>query len=59
MLRYEDRSHLTTMNTPFGRYWFLRASYVLHSAQEVFHKKISENLTNIKVVEINIDDFLI
>jgi len=47
------------MNTPFGRYRFTRLPYGIHSAQEVFHKRISENFMHIKGVETDIDDFLI
>ena len=36
----EESIRLTTFNTQFGRYQFTRLPYGVHSAQEVFHKKI-------------------
>ena len=55
----EASSYLTTMNTPFGRYRFTRLPFGIHSAQEVFHKRISQSFENIEQVETDIDDILI
>ena len=55
----EDSSKLTTFNTPFGRYCFLRLPYGISSAPEVFHRSFNEIFGNIEGVEIFIDDLLI
>ena len=52
-------SLLTTVNTPFGRYRFKRLPFGVHSAQEVFHKKIQQIFGDMSNVETDIDDFLI
>ena len=38
----EQSSKLTTAKTAYGRYCFLQLPYGLHSAQEVFYKRISQ-----------------
>ena len=50
---------LTAMNTPFGRYKFLRLPFGIHSAQEVFHRNINGRFMDIAGVETDIDDILI
>ena len=55
----EQSSKLTTTNTPYGRYCFLRLPYGLHSAQEEFHKKISQGFETMDGIETNIEEFLI
>ena len=55
----KESTKLTTMNTPFGRYKFLRLPFGIHSAQEVFHRIINGNFIDIKGVETDIDDFLV
>ena len=50
---------MTTFNTPFGRYQSTRLPYGLHSAQEVFHKRINQSFDGISQVETDIDDMLI
>ena len=50
---------LTTFNTPFGRYRFLRMPFGILSAQEVFHKRISQYFDQIDGCETNIDDILV
>ena len=57
-LVYES-SLLTTINTPFGRYHFKRLPFGIHSAQEVFHKRIQQIFGDIPNAETDIDDFLI
>ena len=54
----EESIKMTTYNTPYGRYQFLRLSYGIHSAQEVFHKKISQSFENESQVETDVDDIL-
>ena len=55
----EESAKLTTMNTLFGRYKFLRLLFGIHSAQEVFHRIINRSFINIDGVETDIDDFFI
>ena len=54
-----ESSLKTTFNTPFGRFRFLRMPFGIHSAQEVFHKRIYQHFENIEGCETDIDDFLI
>ena len=55
----EDSSKLTTFNTPFGRFRFLRLPFGLKSAGEVFHKKVAMLFENIEGVVTSMDDILI
>ena len=55
----EQSSKLTTTNTPYSRYCFLRLLYGLHSGQEVFHSRISQEFIAMDGVETDIDNFLI
>ena len=55
----EESTKLITFNTPFGRYKYCRLLYGIHSAQEVFHKRVSQNFDGISQVETDIDDILI
>ena len=42
-LKLEDKfSYLTTFNTPFGRYRYLRVPFGLNCSQDVFQRKIDE-----------------
>ncbi len=52
----EASSYLTTMNSPFGRYRFTRLPFGIHSAQEVFHKRISQSFNDIGKVKTDIYD---
>ena len=54
----EQSSKLTTTKTAYGRYCFLQLPYGLHSAQEVFYKRISQEFEAMDGVETDIDDFL-
>ena len=40
-------SYLTTFNTPYGRFRYLRMPYGISSAQEIFQKKVSQVLEGI------------
>ena len=55
----EESIRLTAFTTPFGRYQFTRLPYGVHSAQEVFHKRINQSFDGISQVETDIDDMLI
>lgn len=46
------------MNTPSGRYSFLRLPYDIHSVQQIFYKRISKSFTNINRVDTDTEDFL-
>lgn len=50
---------LTIFNTPFGRCRFLRMLFGIISAQEVFHKRISQHFHQFESCETNIDDILV
>ena len=54
-----ESSLKTTFNAPFGRFRFLRMPFGIHSAQEVFHKRINHHFENMNGCETDIDDFLI
>ena len=55
----EQSSKLTATNTPYGRYCILRLPYGLHSAQEVFHKRISQEFKAMDGTGTDTDDFAI
>ena len=50
---------LTTFNTPFGRYKFLRLPFGLNSSAEVFAKRFHQTFENIQGVETYMDEMLI
>ena len=54
-----ESSRLTTFNTPFGRYRFLRMPFGLKSAPEVFQRLISQMVEDIDGAEAIVDDILV
>ena len=54
-----ESSLLTTFSTVFSRYRFTRLPFGIHSAQEVFHKRLHELLGDLPGVETDIDDILV
>ena len=54
-----ESSLLTTFNTPFGRYRYLRLPMGICSAAEVFHKKMVSLLEGIIGVRVYIDDIIV
>ena len=54
-----ESSLLTTFSTVFGRYSFIRLPFGIHSAQEVFHKRLHELLGDLPGVETDVDDILV
>ena len=52
-------SLLTTFNTPFGRYRYLRLPMGICSAPEVFHKTVHQFLEDIEVVSVYMDDIIV
>ena len=55
----EDSSMLTTFNTVFGRYRFLRLPFGIVSAQDEFQRKIDETYEGLKGVAAIVDDILV
>ena len=55
----EESSKLTTFNTPFGRYRFLRLPFGVISAQDEFQRKIDETYQGLTGVVAIVDDILI
>ena len=55
----EESSKLTTFNTPFGRYRFRRMPFGIHSAQEIFHKRVNRLFEDLDGIETDIDDVLV
>ena len=55
----ESSSVLTTFNTPYGRYRFTRMPFGIHSAQEVFQKKVDETYQGLAGVVAIVDDILV
>ena len=54
-----NRSLMTTFNTPFGRYIYLRLPMGICSAPEVFHKNVYQQLENLKGMAVYIDDIIV
>lgn len=55
----EDSSYLTTFNTPFGRYRFLRLPFGIASSQDIFQKKVNETFEDLQGVAAIVDDILV
>ena len=55
----EDSSYLTTFNTPYGRYRWLRMPFGISSAPEVFQRKQHEAVEGLSGVKCIHDDILI
>ena len=55
----EKSSKLTTFNTPFGRYRYLRLPFGLNSANEIFQKRMTEKFEGFPGVLIIFDDILV
>ena len=55
----DESSKLTTFNTPFGRYRFLRLPLGLNSPPEVFQRRMSQAFDDIKGANVIMDDILV
>nr|XP_023660029.1 uncharacterized protein K02A2.6-like [Paramormyrops kingsleyae] len=55
----DESSKLTTFNTIFGRYRFLRLPFGLKSAQDEFQRKVNETFEGLQGVTAIVDDILI
>ena len=59
ILLTQECAPLTTFITPFGRYFFKRLPFGITSAPEVFQKRISQILENLKGLICLMDDILV
>ena len=55
----EKSSYLTTFNTPFGRYRWLRMPFGIKSASEEFQRRMNDALEGLEGVKVIIDDILV
>ena len=55
----EASSKLTTFNTPYGRYKYLRMPMEISSAPEIFQRRISQLFEDVKECDNIIDDILV
>ena len=55
----EESSYLTTFNTPFGRYRYLRLPMGVKSAGEVYQREMEKHFGELEGVEIVVDDILV
>ncbi|XP_048252566.1 uncharacterized protein K02A2.6-like [Haliotis rufescens] len=55
----EESSFLTTFNTPYGRYRFLRLPFGIRSAQDEFQRRIDECYEGLDGVAAIVDDVLV
>ena len=55
----EASSYLTTFNTPYGRYRFLRLPFGLKSSQDEFQRKVDECYAGLQGVVAIVDDVLV
>ena len=55
----KQSSYLITFNTSFGRYRWLRISFGINSAPEVWQQHLSPIVEGLTQVEVVADDFLI
>ena len=55
----EESSYLTTFNTPFGRFRYLRLPFGLKSSQDLFQRKVDECFEGIPGVVALVDDILV
>ena len=55
----QESSFLTTFNTPFGRYRYLRLPMGIRSSQDIFQRKVDEMLEGLLGVTSICDDILV
>lgn len=55
----DESTYLTTFNTPFGRYRFLRMPFGISSAPEIFQRRMHELIEGLRGVEVIADDFVV
>lgn len=54
-----ENSRYTTFNTPFGRYCFLRLSFGIKSAPEIFHRAMESIIEGLEGTRVDIDDSVV
>ena len=59
ILLSKESQLLTTFNSAFGRYCFMRMPFGIKSAQEIFQKRMSQLFGDLPGVETDIDDILV
>ena len=55
---HKPSSLMTTFNTPFGRYRWLRLPFGIKTDPEKYQRRIHESLPGLKVIEGIVDDIL-
>ncbi len=55
----EKSSDLTTFNTPFGRFKYLRMPMGIKCAAEIFQREMATSLSDLEGVEVVVDDLLV
>ena len=55
----KESSKLTTMITPFGRYWWKRLPFGLKVSSEIFQRKLDEALGGLEGVFSVVDDVVV
>ena len=55
----EESSYLTTFNSPFGRYRWLRMPFGLNSASEEYQRRMHEALDDLEGTHVYVDDILV
>ena len=55
----DESSMLTTFNTPYGRYLWLRLPFGLSVSPEIFQKRVLQTLEGLECVLNTADDILI
>ena len=55
----EESSYLTTFNTPFGRYRYVRMLFVIKSASEVWQHTMEEEFGDVEGIGIIVDDLCV
>ena len=55
----DESSYLTTFNSPFGRYRWLRMPFGISSAPEVFQRSMHQLIEDLDGIEVIADDFMI
>ena len=55
----DESTELCTFNTPFGRYAFKRLPFGISSSQDIFQSVMTDIFSDIKGVEVIVDDILI
>ena len=55
----QKSSYLTTFNTTFGRYWWLRIPFGISSTPEVWQQRMNQIVVGLQSVEVIADNFLV